>query len=379
MKGEVKKKSEDGIKRILYFDFLRAFAPVAVIWIHVCPNMYRFHLDISSSDFMMSNAVQWLARWAVPIFIMMSGALFLNPEKQFSFKKHLKKNVLRLVIVYLFWSVVYATVAATFSFSLGSQGWWKRFLSIVCGVHYYHLWYLIVLVLLYLMVPVLRKITANRALMNYFLILGIVICFALPAIGEYCTLILKRVNDSSQLPVVGVLKGIEDITGYMAGKLRLDFMVYFVLGHFLHSEDLSRKLRIVLYVFGIVAMINIILISMLRFNLLGYDRNGATEENINVAVLTFSSAIFIAAKYGLQKVRKLPKWIMNMAKYSFGIYLCHALFIDFVLYKRNVNPFPVGHKKLELLLFVAATVVIYIASYLVTWAISKIPLLRKIV
>ena len=228
------------------------------------------------------------------------------------------------------------------------------------------------------MVPVLRAITANRALMNYFLILGIVICFALPTIGEYCGLILKRIGNS-QMPIVGVLRGIEDITGYMAGKLRLDFMVYFVLGYFLHSEDLSRKLRIVLYVFGVVALINIISISMLRFSLLGYDRSGAAEENINVAVLTFSAAVFVAAKYGFQKVRKLPKWVMNMAKYSFGVYLCHALFVDFVLYKGNVNPFPVGHKKIELLLFVVTTVAIYLVSYVVTWAMSKIPLLRRVV
>ncbi len=377
MKSEVK-KTKSGVKRILYFDFLRAFAPVAVIWIHVCPNMYRFHLDVSSSDFMMSNVAQWFARWAVPVFIMMSGALFLNPEKKFSFKKHLKKNVLRLIIAYIFWSIVYAAAVAIFNSDFGSQEWWKNFLSIACGAHYYHLWYLIALVLLYLMVPVLRAITANRALMNYFLILGIVVCFALPTIGEYCGLILKRIGDS-QMPIVGVLRGIEDITGYMAGKLRLDFMIYFVLGYFLHSEDLSRKLRIVLYVFGVVALINIISISMLRFSLLGYDRSGAAEENINVAVLTFSAAVFVAAKYGFQKVRKLPKWVMNMAKYSFGVYLCHALFVDFVLYKGNVNPFPVGHKKIELLLFVVAMVAIYLVSYVVTWVMSKIPLLRRVV
>ena len=377
MKSEVK-KTKGGVKRILYFDFLRAFAPVAVIWIHVCPNMYRFHLNVSSSDFMMSNVAQWFARWAVPVFIMMSGALFLNPEKKFSFKKHLKKNVLRLIIAYIFWSIVYAAAVAIFNSDFGSQEWWKNFLSIACGAHYYHLWYLIALVLLYLMVPVLRAITANRALMNYFLILGIVICFALPTIGEYCGLILKRIGNS-QMPIVGVLRGIEDITGYMAGKLRLDFMIYFVLGYFLHSEDLSRKLRIVLYVFGVVALINIISISMLRFSLLGYDRSGAAEENINVAVLTFSAAVFVAAKYGFQKVRKLPKWVMNMAKYSFGVYLCHALFVDFVLYKGNVNPFPVGHKKIELLLFVVTTVAIYLVSYVVTWAMSKIPLLRRVV
>ena len=49
------------------------------------------------------------------------------------------------------------------------------------------------------------------------------------------------------------------------------------------------------------------------------------------------------------------------------------------LYKVNVNPFPVGHKKIELLLFVVAMVAIYLVSYVVTWAMSKIPLLRRVV
>ena len=69
--------------------------------------------------------------------------------------------------------------------------------------------------------------------------------------------------------------------------------------------------------------------------------------------------------------------ITKKHKYSFGIYLSHALFVGFVLYKDGINPFPIGHKKLELLLFVAATIAIYIGSYLLTWIMSKIPLLRK--
>ena len=212
--------------------------------------------------------------------------------------------------------------------------------------------------------------------MNYFLVLGITVCFVLPTISEYCGLILKQIGDQ-QLPIVGVLKGIEDITGYMAGKLRLDFMIYFVLGYFLHTEKIPFKMRIAIYILGIIAMINAISISLLKFNMLGNDLTDSTAVNVNTAVLTFSVAIFIAAKYGFRKVQRMPKWIMNMAKYSFGIYLSHVLFVSFVLYKDGINPFPIGHKKLELLLFVAATIAIYIGSYLLTWIMSKIPLLRK--
>ena len=379
MKSEVK-RPQGGPRRIVYFDLLRAFAPLAVILIHVCPNAAKLGgiASTDTADFALSNALQLAQRWAVPVFLMMSGALFLNPKKPFSYKKHFKKYVWRLVLVYLFWSFIYAAISTLIHFAPG-EGRAAFFLRLMCGTHYYHLWYLIALIMLYLMVPILRKVTESRRLLNYFLIIGIVVCFALPMIGELCEIILAGAKGLNSA-LAGVLRGVKDMTEYSAGKLSLDFTVYFVLGYFLHTEKFSRFVRVVLYVFGAVALADAIILSRVKFKLLGHSWSGAAEENINVLALVYSVAIFVGAKYALRKVRDLPKWIKSMAKYSFGVYLCHALFVDYVMYyPKRPSIIPVGHLKLELLLYLGASLGIYAASFCVAWIMSRVPLLKKFV
>ena len=97
MKSEVK-RPQGGPRRIVYFDLLRAFAPLAVILIHVCPNAAKLGGigSTDTADFVLANTLQLMQRWAVPVFLMMSGALFLNHKKPFSYKKHFKKYVWRL-------------------------------------------------------------------------------------------------------------------------------------------------------------------------------------------------------------------------------------------------------------------------------------------
>lgn len=379
MKSEVK-RPQGGPRRIVYFDLLRAFAPLAVILIHVCPNAAKLG-GISSTDtadFVLANTLQLMQRWAVPVFLMMSGALFLNPKKPFSYKKHFKKYVWRLVLVYIFWSFIYAAVSALIHFGPG-EGRLAFFLRLFCGTHYYHLWYLIALVMMYLLVPILRKVTEDRRLLNYYLIIGIVICFAMPMIGELCEIILAGVKGLNPA-IVGAMKGVMDMTEYSAGKLCLYFAVYFVLGYFLHTERLTKFTRVTLYVLGAMALVDAILLSQIKFRLLGHSWSGASEENINILALTYSVAIFVGAKYALRKTRDLPKWIKSMAKYSFGIYLCHALFVDYVMYyPKRPSIIPVGHRKLELLLYLGASLAIYMACFCITWAMSRIPVLKKFV
>lgn len=97
-------------QRFLYFDCLRILGAFAVILIHVASYKW-FTADISTTEWNVLNFYNCsLVRWAVPVFIMISGALFLDGKQSIT---HIyKKNILRIVTAFLFWSPLYAVVTS---------------------------------------------------------------------------------------------------------------------------------------------------------------------------------------------------------------------------------------------------------------------------
>ncbi|MGL4829448.1 MAG: acyltransferase family protein, partial [Vibrio sp.] len=70
-------------QRVFFFDLLRAIAAVAVIAIHVLAP-YRDLLGvIPFAEWLTAVTVNGVSRWAVPVFIMISGALMLSDRRPF--------------------------------------------------------------------------------------------------------------------------------------------------------------------------------------------------------------------------------------------------------------------------------------------------------
>ena len=87
--------------RIPYLDFLRLLATIGVISLHVFAT--DFNGTIQQYDWYVALIGDSLVRWSVPIFVMISGTLFLNPDKQVSLRSILTKRISRLLIAYVFW------------------------------------------------------------------------------------------------------------------------------------------------------------------------------------------------------------------------------------------------------------------------------------
>ena len=76
---------------IAYFDVLRVIAILAVIVLHVAVKPFG-NTDVFSFTWEMANMWEGLVRWGVPVFVMISGALFLDPTREISFHKLYSKN-----------------------------------------------------------------------------------------------------------------------------------------------------------------------------------------------------------------------------------------------------------------------------------------------
>ncbi|MBR3027382.1 MAG: acyltransferase family protein [Bacteroidales bacterium] len=73
------------MNRVLYLDILRIMAIIAVVMLHV--SAQRFYVSFPSYEWEVRMFFNSMVRWGVPIFVMISGALFLDPQKKISLAK----------------------------------------------------------------------------------------------------------------------------------------------------------------------------------------------------------------------------------------------------------------------------------------------------
>ena len=166
--------------RSLHVDLIRTIAMVGVILFHATG-----HWTISSQELNQMNLLE-ITSWcivviyqsigaiAVPLFLMLSGALLLQPQKKDeTLRVFFKKRWTRIGLPFFFWSVAYfvwdfLVQKIPFSADVILQG--------LLNGAYTHFWYIYVLVGLYFLTPLLRTLLANadKALMKYFLILWVV-------------------------------------------------------------------------------------------------------------------------------------------------------------------------------------------------------------
>ena len=74
-----------------YFDLLRVISSFAVVVIHVTSAAMNT-TEVSSQTYMANALLNSIMRWAVPVFFMISGALFLDPKREVTTKKALYKD-----------------------------------------------------------------------------------------------------------------------------------------------------------------------------------------------------------------------------------------------------------------------------------------------
>lgn len=78
--------------RIIYYDILRTISIIAVIVIHVIGNTINT-FNLSGIPMVVYKSIWQLMYFAVPMFVVISGGIFLNPEKDINLKDLYKKYI----------------------------------------------------------------------------------------------------------------------------------------------------------------------------------------------------------------------------------------------------------------------------------------------
>ena len=169
-------------------DLIRTFAIVLVIVLHASTETVTVFNQMSPEGVTLwwtTNIYDSLARPAVPLFIMLSGMLLLQPAKlNESLGVFFKKRLNRIALPFVFWGIAY------FAWRAFVNGETLTTNSIVQGVltgPYNHFWFLYLIVGLYLLTPVLRVLVAyiKRRTFSFLMILWFVGTAIVPLLGLF--------------------------------------------------------------------------------------------------------------------------------------------------------------------------------------------------
>lgn len=367
--------------RVVWLDLLRVVATCMVPMAHLCSNCWNITDGVTSADYITLNFFGAAYRWAVPAFVMISGVFFLNPDKPCDPQKIFKKNVLKMAKVFIFWSIVYA-VQWTF-FRPIKQGevvepfTKKAFVSeLIIGE--YHMWYLYMIALLYLLTPLIRVFTDNatKKQLEAFMGLSFVFVNLIPMIITFPFF--------RQFPFADIYEDLH--IGFIGGYLGV-----YIAGQYLVKYPLEKQKRRILYVLGILSYL-FTAVGNLFLSIKTDKSTKALLETEYANATLIAVAVFVFFLYVVSKVNfkeKTVKFISWLSKYSFGVYLCHVLVMRaFQYFGIQVIHLSPQHATFDLsfLPYVdippiigvpVLSAVVIVLSFGLSWLLSKIPFFNK--
>jgi surface polysaccharide O-acyltransferase-like enzyme len=223
-------------KRIYYFDLLRTVAIFFVVIIH-CTAAHFETLSPESRSWLVANLFESISRWAVPVFIMISGALLLGKKRDLS--TFFKKNVLKIAIILVSWNFIYGVVSLINGSSLSD------FIYNVIAGHY-HLWFLYMLLGLYILTPYIRRFLKDSERLELFLLISFIFGIALPELVDVMAALSPRLTS--------VRSGLEHALELIGFGRLLGYSFYFVLGYYLHRKKLRKKQKW-FYLAGVIGLL----------------------------------------------------------------------------------------------------------------------------
>jgi surface polysaccharide O-acyltransferase-like enzyme len=340
-------------QNITWINNLRLISMFAVVVLHTASPLIFQYKTVSKQDWLVGDVYNALVRFAVPVFVMITGALLLHREYELS--SFLKKRIGRLISPFLFWSLVYIAYQwyngdIVFTNSL----WWdiKLVLHQLQHGSFYHLWYVYLLIGLYLLIPVISKFVqhATEKELLYFLAVW------------FLTMLLSN----SYLKKFDTAVDLHNFAGYLG---------YLVLGHYLTYKSFAIKNIALLSFLTFLCCVTLIATGTYYMLVTKNELSIFFYEPIGPFVVVFSASAFLMAKHLSVKLSPaIEKVFNNAGSFTLGIYLSHALILTvFEIFEINYTIFT------PILSIPLIALSCFLLSWLLVYGLSKVPLLKYVV
>lgn len=291
-----------------YIDYLRAIGIIAVITIHVTMHFYSMKGEIGHIGWWLSNLLNSAAKFAVPLFVMISGAVLLG--KEINMNEFYRKRAVRLIPAIIFWNFFYLGFRVySEHMDIGMFIYASKML-VVNGAAYYHLWYLSMFACLMMFVPFINIFVNGDTPTSTHLLSFLVIVFIFIILKEIAFITLE----------------VKNITiGWFT--LFPWYVAYFIGGYYLdrHGDELRIANLVILVLITVIILVGVILNYYVAYSLkIMHDYVIFNQVSPFVFIITLS-LFFVGKKNSI--FFKENKVISAISDSSFGMYLIHPFFI----------------------------------------------------
>jgi surface polysaccharide O-acyltransferase-like enzyme len=304
-----------------------------------------------SQNWWVCNIYGSLSAWMIPVFLMISGAVFLDPARNVTIDRLYKRNIFRIFTAFVFWALFYAVYNTVMQ-----QGETTDFLTMLFQGHF-HLWFLPMIIGLYVLTPLLRTVSNNHQALTAVTFVTLIFGVCLPSLQD-----LELFFDES------VFTGANNF-GYVCA-----YVAFFYAGYYLHKTEVPKRVRVCLYAAGI-ACFAIVFYGTYRLTLLDGVHNEDMQADNNIFSFVEGVAIFLACKYGTKS--RVPKestqaFILESSALTFGVYMVHVVLLAFL---DRMGFSPVAYPAVYIIPLLIAFVLP--ASFFLSFAFRKIPIVGK--
>lgn len=340
-------------ERNFYIDLLKAIAIIGVITIHTSTGWTVY--PVSSFEWISNMLWGTLSRASVPIFLMCSGALLLDPQKELTIKKLYSKNLLRIIVAMLFWAICYKAFHLIPERNFSFQSIVQALKEVLVFKQEFHLYYIHIIILVYVFLPITRIFVKNadKKQLQYFLAVWFILGIVYPTLKPYWPFSLL-----TGVPAQWMMNKVYASIGYG------------VLGFYIMKYPFnSRKL----YLASLTAGFVFIFVGTWSMTVLTDSFYQGFLDGMTVGVALMATGIFgLCAIMQKKPMPKIASAVTYISKASFCIYLVHVFFMSVL---RNIGLviglFPCVF---SIPVTVAANLVCSLCVYAV---LSRVPVVKK--
>lgn len=337
-------------QHVVAFDMLNIFACISVVALHVNGIVWQFSYD---RIWLTSMIVQVVCYWAVPVFVMLTGATLMDYRKRYDTRTFFKKRATKTILPFFVWSLI----GITYYSAKGTFPWGEIATPI----------------------DLINRILTSKVVSIYWffpLIWGLYLCIpALSLVPEDARPRCFGYMASTSFIVVSVMPQVAKITG-IAWPLRfpLDagYVIYLLLGYLATRITPSKRQVHILFAIGVTMAVLMyvgeVYVSYKAGNAVVYWRGYTNFPCVLMAVAVFA-AVFYRDWSGLSG--RAVSVLKAISSASFGVYLIHYFLLDTV----NALAVPTTSWVWR----TGGILIIYGTSLLITLLIKRVPGIRHIV
>ncbi|WP_105902995.1 acyltransferase [Vibrio gangliei] len=289
-------------QRVFFFDLLRCVAAVAVVAIHVLAP-YRELLGVIPFDqWSTAVGINSFSRWAVPVFIMVSGALFLSDTRPFDTHYYLKRRVAKVVVPFVVWSLFYAYLSGWSASGFDAETSYQVLSDFFHHETYYHLGFFYYFIPLYFVIPFLQYLVKVSDSVSLYALISLWL-----------------------LTTAFYLFG---VSGPWSNQIYL-YSGYLLLGYLCYQRmEVTSNIALSVFIIGMVSLAVTALMVMMGSVEAKHYTFGLwlSYKTLNTALAAMM--VFILCRYFADRLSgKTVAIVSFISRYSLGIYLLHPVFL----------------------------------------------------